>query len=99
MDEKGRQSMPTTPQPPRKARAGGPPRRDGDADAKKPAGSASHSYGQSAPMPGADEAPIEGETRAPVHKIARTESAHESVEELAGEPMREAGEDEEPPDE
>jgi hypothetical protein len=50
-------------------------------------------------MPGADEAPIEGETRAPVHKIARTESAHESVEELAGEPMREAGEDEEPPDE
>ena len=55
-------------------------------------------HGQSAPMPEADEAPIEGETRAPARKIARTEGKHESVEELAGEPMREAGEDEEPPD-
>ena len=90
--------MPTTPQPPRKARAGRPPSRDGDSDAKKPASTAPHSYGQSAPMPEADEAPIEGETRAPARKIARTEGKHESVEELAGEPMREAGEDEEPPD-
>jgi hypothetical protein len=48
-------------------------------------------------MPAADEPPIEGETRAPARKIERVEERHESVEELAGEPMREAGEDEEEP--
>jgi hypothetical protein len=48
-------------------------------------------------MPTDDEPPIEGETRAPARKIARVEEQHESVEELAGEPMRESGEDEEDP--
>ncbi len=88
--------MPTTPQPPREGHPGQPPRRDDDADAKKAPTGKPHSYGQSAPMPGADEAPIEGETRAPARKIARVEEQHESVEDLAGEPMREAGEDEPP---
>ena len=91
--------MPTTPQPPRKGHPGKPPRRDGDADkdAKKAPARKARSYGQSAPMPGADEPPIAGETRAPARKIARVEEQHESVEDLAGEPMREAGEDEEEP--
>jgi hypothetical protein len=89
--------MPTTPQPPRKGHPARPPSRDGDADAKKASARKPRSYGQSAPMPGADEPPIEGETRAPARKISRVEEKHESVEELAGEPMREAGEDEEDP--
>lgn len=84
--------MPTTPQPPRKGHPGQPPRRDDEADAAHNP----HSYGQSAPMPGADEPPIEGETRGPARKIARAEEKHDSVEDLAGEPMRESGEDEEP---
>jgi len=83
--------MPTAPQPPRKGHPGRPP--GDDADEKQPASGDARSYGQSAPMPGADEPPIEGETRAPARKIARVEESHESVEELAGEPMREAGED------
>lgn len=86
--------MPPTPQPPSKGRAGRPPRRDGEADAKKAPAGAPKSYGQSAPMPAADEPPVEGETRAPAHRIARVEDRHQSVEELAGEPMRESGEDE-----
>jgi hypothetical protein len=45
-------------------------------------------------MPAADQPPIKGETRGPAHKIARVEERHQSVEELASEPMREAGEDE-----
>ena len=88
--------MPTAPQPPRKGHPGQPPSRDDDADANKTPARASQSYGQSAPMPGADEPPTEGETRAPARKIERVEEQHESVEELAGEPMRESGEDEEP---
>lgn len=91
--------MPTTPQPPRKAHAGRPPSRDGDTDEKNLSSSEPRSYGQTAPMPDADAAPIEGETRAPSRKIARAEGEHESVEELAGEPMREAGEDEQEPKE
>ena len=89
--------MPTAPQPPRKGHPGRPPSRDDDADAKKAPARAPQSFGQSAPMPAADEPPIEGETRAPARKITRVEEKHESVEELAGEPMREAGEDEEDP--
>jgi hypothetical protein len=85
--------MPTTPQPPRKGHPGRPPKRD---DGDKRASGKPRSYGQSAPMPGKDEQQIEGEIRAPVHKIARHEHAHQSVEDLAGEPMREEGEDEEP---
>ena len=87
--------MPTAPQPPRKGHPGQPPSRDDDADGKKAPARKPQSYGQSAPMPGADEPPIEGETRAPARKITRVEEQHESVEELAGEPMRESGEDEE----
>jgi len=94
MDERGANPMPTTPQPPREGHPGQPPRRDDDADAKRAPAGKPHSYGQSAPMPGEDEAPIEGETRAPARKIARVEEQHESVEDLAGEPMREEGEDE-----
>lgn len=88
--------MPTAPQPPRKGHPGQPPSRDDDAEAKTAPASAPQSYGQSAPMPAAGEPPIEGETRAPARKITRVEEQHESVEELAGEPMRETGEDEEP---
>jgi hypothetical protein len=88
--------MPTTPQPPRKGHPGKPSSRDGDAGAKDATASKPHSYGQSAPMPGADEPPIDGETRAPARKIARVEERHESIEDLASEPMREAGEDEDP---
>jgi hypothetical protein len=87
--------MPTAPQPPRKGHPGRPPSRDDDADARKAPARAPQSYGQSAPMPATDEPPIEGETRAPARKITRVEEKHQSVEELAGEPMREAGEDEE----
>ena len=90
--------MPTTPQPPRKGHPGKPPRRDSDEDEKKAPARAPQSYGQSAPMPGAGEPPIEGETRGPTHKINRVEAQHESVEDLAGEPMREAGEDEDTPE-
>jgi hypothetical protein len=88
--------MPTAPQPPKKGHPGQPPSRDEDADARKAPASAPRNYGQSAPMPGAGEPPIEGETRAPARKITRVEQQHESVEDLAGEPMRESGEDEEP---
>jgi hypothetical protein len=89
--------MPTTPQPPRNGHPGRPPSRDDDDATRKPAAGDARSYGQSAPMPAADEPPIEGETRAPARKIARVEEQHQSVEELAGEPMRESGEDEEEP--
>ena len=85
--------MPRTPQPPRKGHPGKPPRRDAEDAAKRRPARKARSFGQSAPMPGKDEAPIEGETRAPARKIARHEHKHESVEELAGEPMREEGED------
>lgn len=91
--------MPTAPQPPRKRHPARPPSRDGDESAKKAPARAPRSYGQSAPMPGADEPPIDGETRGPARKITRVEGEHESIEELAGEPMREAGEDEETPGE
>lgn len=47
-------------------------------------------------MPGAGEPTAEGETRAPAHKVARVERKHQSAEDLAGEPMRESGEDEPP---
>lgn len=89
--------MPTTPQPPRKGHPGQPPSRDDDADAKKTPARKAQSYGQSAPMPGAGEPAIEGETRTAARKIERVEERHQSVEELAGEPMREAGEDEDAP--
>ncbi len=90
--------MPTTPQPQRRNNHGQPPSRDGDSETKSPPAAQPHSYGQSAPMPGEDEPAIEGETRAPARRITRVEEEHESVEELAGEPMREAGEDDEDPD-
>jgi hypothetical protein len=75
--------VPRTPQPPRKGHPGQPPRRKGakqDAAGRAP-DRQPHSYGQSAPLPQPPES-------------GRVDFEHESVEELAGEPMREEGEDE-----
>jgi hypothetical protein len=75
--------MPRIPNAPREGHPGKPPRRrrnggDGQEKPKR----APRSYGQSAPMPEAEETP------------AKVEHEHESLEELAGEPIREEGEDE-----
>lgn len=76
--------MPRLPNPPRDGHPGKPPRRRGrkttQSQDKPP--SRPRSYGQSAEMP----EPVDG----------RVELEHESLEELAGEPVREEGEDEKP---
>jgi len=77
--------MPRMPNPPREGHPGKPPRRRGRKVSEgqgKPA-RAPRSYGQSAEMP---EPAAEG----------RVDLKHESVEDLAGEPMREDGDDEKP---
>jgi hypothetical protein len=75
--------MPRIPNSPREGHPGKPPRRKKDADGEqdKPK-RAPRSYGQSAPMPDTEQTP------------GRVEHEHESLEELAGEPIREEGEDE-----
>jgi hypothetical protein len=71
------------PNPPRRGR----PSRDGDGNeqSREP-----HSYAQSAEM---SKQPAPGEHAAEPRRIARIEDEHESVEDLAGEPMREGPDD------
>ncbi len=82
------------PNPPRSGHPGKPPRREGDDDSNvdvtaKPV---PHSYGQPAPMPD------DGSPGTVVQPIASAQSAddddpRETLEDLAGEPIREEGED------
>jgi hypothetical protein len=76
--------MPRMPNPPRDGHPGKPPRRRGRgaSDGTQPERPKPRSYGQSAEMP---DSPASGD---------RVELEHESLEELAGEPVREEGEDE-----
>jgi hypothetical protein len=72
--------MPRLPNPPREGHPGKPPRRRGQSADEETRRSKikPHSYGQSAPMPETPE---------------KVEHEHESLEELAGEPVREEHED------
>jgi hypothetical protein len=80
--------MPRIPNAPREGHPGKPPRRRKDQGAEGAergaprSRRAPRSYGQSAPMPEADE------------QHGKVEHEHESLEDLAGEPVREEGEDE-----
>lgn len=75
--------MPRMPNPPRDGHPGKPPRRrrKGAEDSVQP-GRKPRSYGQSADIP------------KPSGAHDRVDLEHESLEELAGEPIREEGEDE-----
>lgn len=86
----------TPPNPPRSGHPGKPPPDDGDAAAEEGSTTGTpHSYGQSAPMADDDS------TATIVHTIqpqdqSNDDDPRDTVEDLAGEPIREANEDEPP---
>lgn len=92
----------STPKPPAGRNPGGPPAGRGhgadaaDAERAQPA-TTPHSYGQAAELPDAGEPEIAGEVRGPRRPIARhgrVEDEHDSLEDLADEPIDDGGDGE-----